>query len=415
LHQRFTCSLTSTPDTRSQDVDPANWDDLGCDARLLHGRVRMAGPTIRLIAAGVALAVVVLGCTAESANDEAPPAEPVEVEPGPDPPDPPDEPSDEDAAADEAAEAADDPEDALPPLLDDPVFEEWPVPAGSRPHDVAPGLDGRVWYTGQRSSDMGVLDPGTGDIDRIDLGSGAAPHGVIVAADGTVWVTEGGTNTIVAIDPDTYELTIYPLPRPDRANLNTGAFAGDGMHWFTGQSGIHGRVDPATGEVAVFDSPRGNGPYGIATTPDGDVWFSSLAGSYIARILNNDGELEVVDTPTDGGGARRVWSDSSGRLWITEWFAGNLARYDPATQQWEVWPLPGDSPQPYAVYVDDADIVWVTDFRADALVRFDPNTETFRSFPWPTPGANVRQLLGRPGEVWGAGSATDTIIVLRTR
>jgi virginiamycin B lyase len=83
----------------------------------------------------------------------------------------------------------------------------------------------------------------------------------------------------------------------------------------------------------------------------------------------------------------------------TEWFAGNLARYDPATEDWEVWRLPGDDPQPYAVYVDDADLVWVTDFGADALVRFDPATEGFRSFPWPTAGAQVRQLLGRPGEV----------------
>lgn len=356
------------------------------------------------------LAVVALAAGACSAPEEAPSGDVTDVDDAAGEESPPDEPEPE---AGEPVE--DDSDEALPPLLDEPYFEEWDVPAGSRPHDVAPGLDGRVWYTGQRSSDMGVLDPATGDIDVIALGSGAAPHGVIVAEDGTAWVTEGGLNAIVAIDPETYEVTTYPLPRSDHANLNTGAFDARGIHWFTGQAGVHGRLDPSTGEVEVFDSPRGRGPYGIATTPDGEVWFSSLAGSYIARILDDGGNLEVVDTPTADGGARRVWSDSHGRLWVTEWFAGNLARYDPATREWDVWPLPGDGPQPYAVYVDDADVVWVTDFRADALVRFDPTTETFRALPWPTPGAQVRQLLGRPGEVWGAGSATDTIIVLRTR
>jgi streptogramin lyase len=41
--------------------------------------------------------------------------------------------------------------------------QEYPVPAGSRPHDVAPAADGRsVWYTAQGSGQLGLLDPATG-------------------------------------------------------------------------------------------------------------------------------------------------------------------------------------------------------------------------------------------------------------
>jgi virginiamycin B lyase len=46
-------------------------------------------------------------------------------------------------------------------------------------------------------------------------------------------------------------------------------------------------------------------------------------------------------------------------------------------------------------------------------VRFDPATETFKSFPSDRDDANVRQLLGRPGEVWGAESGTDRLVVIR--
>lgn len=31
------------------------------------------------------------------------------------------------------------------------------------------------------------------------------------------------------------------------------------------------------------------------------------------------------------------------------------------------------------------------------------------------PGRRVRQILGRPGEVWGAESAADKLVVVRTR
>lgn len=306
-------------------------------------------------------------------------------------------------------------EDVPPALREDPAFEQWSVPTGTRPHDAAPAPDGTVWFSGQGSGDAGRLDPVTGELDLIDLGSGSRPHGVIVGDDGTGWFTDGGLNAIVAVSPDDHSVTTYPLPRPDHANLNTATFDGSGVLWFTGQAGVFGRLDQTSGEVTVFDAPRGRGPYGIATTPSGEVWFASLAGSYIARITGDEGVLEVVDVPTVGGGARRVWSDSAGRLWVTEWFAGNLARYDPASGEWEEWRLPGDDPMPYAVFVDDADLVWVTDFGSDSLVRFDPDSEEFRVFPWPTSGAQVRQLLGRPGEVWGTGSAIDTVIVLRTR
>jgi virginiamycin B lyase len=100
---------------------------------------------------------------------------------------------------------------------------------------------------------------------------------------------------------------------------------------------------------------------------------------------------------------------------VSEWNAGQLARYDPADGGWREWPLPGDRPRPYAVYVDEEDMVWLSDFGANAMVRFDPALETFEAFPLPSPGAAVRQILGRPGEVWGGESGTDKLVVIRTR
>jgi virginiamycin B lyase len=293
---------------------------------------------------------------------------------------------------------------------------EYRVPAGSHPHDVAPARDGGVWYTAQHSGALGWLDPKTGGVRHIPLGQGSAPHGVIVGPDGAPWITDTGLNAIVRVDPRTRRVRRFPLPgRTGYANLNTAAFDRRGVLWFTGQSGVYGRLDPKIGRVRVFAAPGGPGPYGITTTPSGSVYYASLAGSYVGRIDTRTGKATVLRPPTRGQGARRVWSDSRGRIWVSEWNAGRLARYEPATRRWRDWRLPGASPRPYAVYVDERDIVWLTDFAANALVRFDPRTEAFTTIGLPSSPANVRQLLGRSGEVWGAESGVDKLVVVRTR
>jgi virginiamycin B lyase len=295
------------------------------------------------------------------------------------------------------------------------TIQEYPVPAGSHPHDVAPAPDGSVWYTAQISGALGKLDPATGETRHIPLGSGSAPHGVIVGPDGAPWITDGGLNAILRVDPETEEVQKFPLPAESGyANLNTAVFDRNGILWFTGQNGIYGRLDPATGEIKVFDAPRGRGPYGITTTSEGAVYYASLASSYVGRIDPQTGESVVLEPPTSNQGARRVWSDSTDNIWVSEWNAGQVAVYHPADVSWQEWKLPGNNPQAYAVYVDDQDIVWLSDFGANAIVRFDPASGTFTSFKLPSPDAAVRQILGRPGEIWGAESAVDKIVVIRT-
>jgi virginiamycin B lyase len=290
----------------------------------------------------------------------------------------------------------------------------YPVPAGSHPHDVAPAPDGTVWYTAQAIGELGRLDPATGGVTSVKLGAGAAPHGVIVGPDGSAWVTDGGLNAVVRVDGRTNDVRRFPLPAgTGNVNLNTAAFGRDGILWFTGQSGFYGRVDPQSGKVEVFNAPRGAGPYGITATPKGEVFYASLAGNHIARIDATSGQATPIDPPTARQGARRVWSDSTGRIWVSEWNAGQVGVFDPGTGGWREWKLPGSRPQAYAVYVDDKDRVWLSDFGANALVMFDPRTEQFRSFPSDAPNASVRQILGRPGEVWGAESGADRLVVVR--
>jgi virginiamycin B lyase len=295
--------------------------------------------------------------------------------------------------------------------------QTWPLrtrhPVGI--HDVAPAPDGGVWFTAQRSGHLGWFEPKSGRVELVALGGGSSPHGVVPGPDKAAWITDGGQNAVVRVGWPDRAVKVFPLPEgTPYANLNTCAFDGEGDLWFTGQGGVVGRVATKSGQVTVKPAPRGRGPYGMCATPSGEIWWCSLAGSFIARIDRASGESVVVEPPHARQGARRIWSDSHGRLWVSEWLSGHLSMHDPAQQRWASWKLPGDEPQPYAVYVDDRDQVWVSDFAANAVLRFDPASERFDAVPMPHEAAAVRQIQGRHGEVWLPESGTDHLSLIRT-
>ena len=296
-------------------------------------------------------------------------------------------------------------------------LQSWPLKTPHRTgiHDVAPAPDGGVWFTAQASGHLGYFNPATGSAELIPLGSGSAPHGVIQGPDKAAWITDGGQQAIVRVGWPDRGVRLFALPdKTPYANLNTCAFDGDGDLWFTGQSGVVGKLGMKSRKTTVWDSPRGRGPYGICSTPKGEIWWCSLAGSFIATIDRRTGQSTVVDPPTKNQGARRVWSDSRGCIWVSEWLSGNLSTYDPASKNWRTFKVPGDKPQVYAVYVDDRDQVWVSEWTGNAVYRFDPATEKFERFEFPRAGTNIRQILGRPGEVWLPESGTENISVIRT-
>ena len=83
---------------------------------------------------------------------------------------------------------------AVPAPTMPPVVVEYVIPRpGNFPHDPAVAKDGTVWYTDQRNSYIGHLDPSSGKIvDYPTPTSGSGPHGITVAPDGYVWYTGQG-------------------------------------------------------------------------------------------------------------------------------------------------------------------------------------------------------------------------------
>jgi virginiamycin B lyase len=241
-----------------------------------------------------------------------------------------------------------------------------------------------------------------------------------VAPDGAAWVTDTGLNAMVRVDAETREIAVWPLAGPN-ANLNTATIDPDGVVWFTGQNGIVGRLDPtSTPPGTVLEpvaAPRGPGPYGIDVTPQGDVYFASLAGA----IWGESFPGMATALPWKRSNHRRRGQGTRGSGPIPRGCSGpangtraRSAATTPRPANGWSGASPAQRHRPTRFTSTSSDDVWLSDFGANALVRFDPDTETFVSVPLPDADARVRQMLGRPGEVWGAESGADALVVVRS-
>lgn len=80
----------------------------------------------------------------------------------------------------------------------------------------------------------------------------------------------------------------------------------------------------------------------------------------------------------------------------------------------KVYAVPsGAGPHDVAPAPDDRDIVWASDTTGNAIVSFDPRDHRFAAFAGSAAGANVRQINGRPHEVWAAESGNDRLVRIR--
>jgi len=84
---------------------------------------------------------------------------------------------------------------------------------------------------------------------------------------------------------------------------------------------------------------------------------------------------------------------------------------DPATGDVVQIPL-GEGSPPHGIIVGQDGAAWETKGALNSIVSFDPASERFESHPSSRPGADVRQMLGRPGEARGMESGTDRLVVV---
>lgn len=271
------------------------------------------------------------------------------------------------------------------------TFKQWVMPSlGQRSRDPVQGPDGRIWYVGQFGNVIGWINPDTNEIREYPLPAGSYPHNVTLDKDGNAWWTGNKNGTIGKFDPKTEKNTVYKMPDPAVKDPHTAEFDKKGILWFSAQHSQHvGRLDPATGDVKVWrlQTPKAQ-PYSLKIDSKGNVWISCNGAPCLIKIDPNTFEISEFSLPLPGTTVRRIDIGPDDRVWYVNSGRGRLGVYDPATGVAKEWDSPsGRTSHPYGIVVVDG-IVWYNEsnVRPDMLVRFDPKTEKFQSWPIPSGG-----------------------------
>jgi virginiamycin B lyase len=309
-----------------------------------------------------------------------------------------------------------------------PELTEWTVPyAESRPRDPMVAPDGHVWFVGQRSDYVAVLDPESGEFKRFDLEEGAGPHNLVVASDGTVFYTGNRASHLGKLDPESGEIEKFMMPDPSIRDPHTLILDSRGDMWFTAQSGnVVGKFWRETGEIRlvqapeVSDSPRGGSsrPYGIVVDSQDRPWIALFNTNQIGTVDTETFEMTTFDLPRPEARPRRIGVTSDDIVWYVDYADGYLGRLDAGSGEVREWMMPsgGDS-RPYAMAVDDSDRIWFveTGVEPNMFVGFDPMTEQFiDGVPLESGGGTVRHMTFDPetNSIW-FGADTNTIGVAK--
>ena len=288
---------------------------------------------------------------------------------------------------------------------------EWNVPTPKFARDPAPAPDGSIFITVMMGDKIARFDPKTHAFREWDLPRGAHPHGLVVDKQGIVFYTGNGNGTIGRLDPASGKVTEFKAP--SGGSPHTLIQSPEGIIWFTVQDGRIGRLDPASGQIREYET-RG-GPYGLALSKDGAVWFCQLSGDRLGRVDPASGKVTEIEVPR-GSGPRRVAANADGSiLWFAFYGSNELVKFDPIAQKiLKKYPLPsGRGGGAYAVTVDGAGFPWVDELSGNTVVRLDPATEKMQVIRLPTENTGIRKMIvAADGRLWYMGSHIGKIGVI---
>ena len=306
----------------------------------------------------------------------------------------------------------------------DVKIKMWRLPSDTHyPHDPLVSHDGYIWYTGNKSNNIGRFDPKTETFKEwsTDIPN-SGPHGIVEDKDGNIWFTANMAKPtyIGKFDPRTEKFTVYPVKLaarsdndPEAAGAHTLTFDQKGNIWFTMlNSDMIGRLDPKTGKFTIARSAQHPvGPYGIVVNSKGVPYFTMFRTNKLGSIDPDTMAVHLYDIPNPDARPRRLTIAPDDVVWYTDFERGMLGRFDPKTGAFSEWPSPGGAwSRPYPLLVI-GNAVWYNEswLTPTTIVRFD--IETHETQSWPVENCDDGMYLFYPDKngFWFTCHGTDRL------
>src|SRR5215813_1226297 len=287
---------------------------------------------------------------------------------------------------------------------------------GELPHDGGMGFDGNLYFTvnnPNRSVTIGKVDAVTGEVRFLKAeatnGQAATAHGLVRDPQGNFWFdVTTGRRGLGKLDTATEQITIYQTPS-DMSPLGgavTMDVDGKGKIWASTPNGAV-RFDPLTERFTEFKSitpsknARGNGAtYGAAGDRDGNGWWAQMALDTIGKGDVATGKAIEVKLPSIQSEIDRLKPEDRA---FYENFSG-LSFNTPVP--WQQGPRRMGTDK-------NADVLWVGNSWGSTLARIDTKTLETRIIPFPDPTMQPYHIaVDSKHNVWGNLWTSDRIVRL---
>ena len=176
----------------------------------------------------------------------------------------------------------------------------------------------------------------------------------------------------------------------------------DGNLWFTELAGRIGRITTA-GVVTEFSAgiTTGSQPVGIASGPDGNLWFTECGGNRIGRITTAGVVTEFSTGITTGSLPRDITAGPDENLWFTEESGNRIGRITTTgvVTEFGAGITPGS--QPNGIVTGPDGNLWFGEVTGDRVGRITPAgvVTEFASGISPASGP-LRVAAGPDGNIW---------------
>jgi virginiamycin B lyase len=205
----------------------------------------------------------------------------------------------------------------------DGTVRTFPLPSGAgAPWGVAVGADDKIWFTEVGSGKIGRLDPATGLVSEFELPTpNSQPQGIVRGADGALWGTEANGNRIFRMGLDG-RAREFPIPTPNSVPVSIAPGRG-GLLWVSELSGGKLLRISRVGKMREFPLPKGARPYGVASAPDGNVWYTDRGRNRIG-LVTPAGRVFEYPVPTPNAQPTAILPLAIGQFAFTEFVSNRV-------------------------------------------------------------------------------------------
>jgi streptogramin lyase len=293
-----------------------------------------------------------------------------------------------------------------------PTFYQFSIPvAANRPQWIAAGSDGNMWFTESPGGAVARITP-AGVVTEFTIPTAnAQPQMIIGASDGNLWFAEFSTTP----PPGTSKIgrlttagtfaefsTLFAPPPPDNPLGLVDRLDGNIWYVANGSSrvGFQGITSGVAGETSI--PTASSGPFGIATAPDNNLYYTESATDKIGRIANLFAAQTEVSL-TAGTVPESIVRGPDGNVWFTENGRNNIGRLSPNS-----FSVTGEFPTltplsaPVGITVGQDGALWFTESNSDRIGRITTGG-TVSEYASPLTGLNLKGIGVAPdGSLWFA-------------